>query len=362
MCLRVLHFVGSMDCGGQETMIMNFYRNIDRSKVQFDFVVNDGGPYFYEEEIKTLGGNMHRVAPKGRTFVKNLLSIKKVIADGGYNIVHLHTSHAISVINLLLFRLAGVKVIIAHSHTNFGTHVFIHRMIRPLIKYVANHYFACSDEAGTWLFGKQLADLKILKNSIDSQHFTYSEQKRKEIRQKLGIDSKFVVGHIGRLTRAKNHFFILETFKEIYNKNNNAILLLCGEGELKEQLLEKTEQLGLARAVFFLGLRSDTAELLQSMDVFLFPSLYEGLGIAAIEAQAAGLKVIASENVPRIVKITNLVDFISLKQPPETWADAAIRAIGRERPNTHEDIVKAGYDVKDSATWLENFYITANSN
>ena len=243
-------------------------------------------------------------------------------------------------------------------------------MIKNLLQYpirrTADCFFACSIPAGKWLFGKKVVNsnrFKVLKNAIDTKKYTFDYEKRIRIRNEFGItEDAFVVGHVGRFVDVKNHTFLIDIFKEITNKNNNAILLLVGEGELKASIKNKAISLGLSNKVVFTGLRDDIPNILSAMDVFVFPSLFEGLGIVAVEAQAAGLHTICADTIPSEARITDLFHYISLNEPAEKWADSIKKYDnGYKRENMQNEIVKAGYDIDASVKWLEIFYEKINS-
>jgi glycosyltransferase involved in cell wall biosynthesis len=252
---------------------------------------------------------------------------------------------------------------IAHSHSTSsgsGLAAVVKDILqKPLKSNSVDHLFACSEAAGEWLFGsKNMNAVSILKNSIDANKFVYNEITRVQVRRNLAIDQRFVIGHVGSFIEPKNHMFLIDIFKEIHEKNNKSVLMLVGRGELSEKVTLKVKELGLEDSVMFMGIRTDIPELLQAMDVFLFPSLYEGLPLTLVEAQAAGLIVIASDKITEEINLTNLVKFISLERPASYWAEKLFQYTNSyKRRNTHEKICEAGYDVKENAKWLEEFYL-----
>ena len=223
----------------------------------------------------------------------------------------------------------------------------------------ANNYFACSEEAGEWLFGKKIINnnqLKIFKNAINCTEFKFNEDKRKWMRKELGLENKLVIGHVGRFNPQKNHKFLIDIFNEVYKKNKESVLLLVGEGDLLEEMKKYVNKLQLEEAVKFLGLRSDIADLMQSMDVFLFPSKYEGLGVVLIEAQAAGLRCLTSKGTPKEADVTDTVEFLSLEKSAKEWAKIILE--GNNNRNSYiKSINDKGYDVETNINWLTNFYI-----
>lgn len=359
--IRVLQVFASLDRGGAEAMIMSLYRNINKDKVQFDFVVNDSNTeYEHEREIIRLGGRVFYI-PRFSFF--NYFSYRKawenlIEEHPEWRVVHgHHTSPAF--IYLTIAKQKG-RFTIAHSHiagTDRTLKSYTKRLMRFPLRYIADQLFACSDMAAKWMYGKNSQDVYLINNSIDSKIFSYDESVRENMRKKLSVEGKFVVGHIGRFKTQKNHIFLLEVFNEIVKTQKNAVLLLIGDGELKSLIKKKAKSMGLEKKVMLLGVRSDIPELLFSMDVFLFPSLYEGLPVTLIEAQASGLKCIVSDTITSEMGITKLVKFISLSASIEYWAKQTTKYfVGYERKNMHKEIIEAGYDVKSNAVWLRDYY------
>ena len=257
----------------------------------------------------------------------------------------------------------GLKTII-HSHSTSngkGLSAVIKKWLQYPLRFQADYFLACSKEAGEWLYGNKIIKnnrFHILNNAINASNYIYSETTRNRIREELHINSSaFVVGHVGRFTYAKNNLFLIDIFKSVHDKNPNAVLLLVGDGELKEQIQEKVKVLNLQNCVIFTGVRNDIPALLSAMDVFVFPSVFEGLGIVAVEAQASGLHTICADTIPEEAKVTNLFEYQSLSENSENWADCVLQyAKGYERKNMYSDICKAGYDIGTTTQWIENFY------
>ncbi|WP_207653845.1 glycosyltransferase family 1 protein [Tepidibacter mesophilus] len=362
--IRVLQVIGSLNNGGSQAMIMNLYRNIDRSKIQFDFIIDRENELFFAQEIKALGGKIY-ILP---TFnFKNILEYPKAWnkffkEHPEYNIIHGHVRSTAS-IYLRIAKKYGLTAI-AHSHsTSSGTgfSAIVKNILQYKIRYIADYFFACSKSAGIWLFGEKVFkedNFYILKNAIDINSFIYDEKKRIEKRKELNIEGKFVIGHIGRFSSSKNHNFLIDVFKEIHQRESNAVLILVGDGKLRYSIENKVDDLGLGNNVIFTGVSSDIPELLQAMDVFVFPSLYEGLGIVAIEAQAAGLQCIVSDEVPQMATVTNMIKRISLKDGEKIWANHILHYKNRyNRKDNSKYILECGYDIKSTSQWLEKFYI-----
>lgn len=365
--VRVLHVVSIMDPGGIETLLMNLFRAIDRSMIQFDFLVQREQKGFFEDEIESYGGLIYRVPYVSKVgpwkYKKLLTGFFK--AHPEYQIVHSHLN-TVSGLVLEAAKKAGVPVQIAHSHSSSPETGFLEGLFKNLyckskIPRVATHFFACSQAAGSWLFGEKISNtsLKIIKNGIDVEKFSFNGQSRMQSRKALGLaDNAFVVGHVGRFHPLKNHSFLVDVFAEIYKRNKNAVLLLIGDGERKAEIETKVQKLGLAQAVLFLGVRSDVNLLMQAMDVFVFPSRYEGLGVSLIEAQAAGLPCVISDAIPQEVGVVDyLIKRVSLEKDVIEWAEAVLGCPQQERVNTTERITQKGFSIQQTAKKLQDFYL-----
>lgn len=363
--IRILHVVGRLNRGGAETMIMNLYRNINRSKIQFDFVKHTTEKCDYDNEISELGGQIFSIS---RYTGKNHFSYKKewdtlFKKHPEYKILHGHV-RSTAAIYIGIAKSHGL-ITIAHSHGTASRGNRIEQLIKNImqipIRNKADYLLACSDQAGKWLFGKKaIADsnYKILKNAIDVEKYMFDEFNRNNIRKQLGVEDKFVVGHVGSFTYPKNHKFLIDVFYQLQIKNRDSVLLLVGDGELRPQIEQQIERLGIKDKVILTGAVSNVNDYLQAMDVFVFPSISEGLGIAAIEAQTAGLHCILSDRIPQEAFIIDSVEKLSLKADKTIWAERILHySDNYTRKRTSEDIKRAGYDIKETAKEMENFYL-----
>ncbi|MCD7881249.1 MAG: glycosyltransferase family 1 protein [Clostridiales bacterium] len=357
--VRVLQVVTYMGRGGLETMLMNYYRHIDRSQLQFDFLVHRNFRSDYDDEIEALGGKIYRLprlVPWSRTYWSALDQFFK--AHPEYKVVHVHQD-CLSAVILKAAKQNGVPVRIAHSHNSnqdkdlkYPIKLYYKRFIP---KY-ATKLFACSEEAGNWMFSG--AQFDVLNNAIDARKYTFDTAKREKVRKEWGIDSSaFVVGHVGRFMPQKNHGQLIQIFEALHQRDENTRLLLVGDGELRAQTEQAVSNSGLQDSVIFTGVREDVADLLQAMDVFVLPSFYEGFGIVALEAQAAGLPCVLSDQVPKGCAVTGKVDYMALSESPSAWADKICSYRGAERQDTYQMIVDAGYDIEDNAQRLQKYYI-----
>lgn len=357
MPIRVLHVVTYMGRGGLETMIMNYYRKIDRNKVQFDFLVHRDFEADYDNEIESLGGNIYRVLPLNPFSLQYYRSLHAFFSSHKYDIVHSHLD-CLSAYPLSIAKKYGAKIRIAHAHNKNQDRNFkylIKMMSKPLMPHYATHLFACSEEAGKWMFpGHRFT---VMKNAIDAKAFVYSSEKECNIRERLGIGERFVIGHVGRFNPQKNHEFLVAIFKTIVEREPDAMLVLIGAGDGQGEIKKQVQTLGIESNVMFLGSRDDIPDLLQAMDVFVFPSLYEGLGIAAVEAQAAGVPCVLSDQVPKECKLCDNVEFLSLTASKEYWAERVCKYRGYKKENKMSVICEKGYDIVRNAELLQEFYI-----
>lgn len=361
MAVKVLQVLNGLGHGGAEAFVMNMYRNIDRGEVQFDFLVRSTDNSNYEEEVKQLGGKIYVTAPFPKNVIKNWTETKyffKIHRD--YDIVHVHANSLLYLLPLKLAKKYGVKCRIIHSHnTRSAKKVYniLHNYNKRRVKKYTTDYFACSKIAGEWMFNSHF---NIIKNAIDTNKFRYNRNMRNELRKELNISNKFVVGHVGRFTHQKNHAFLIEVFKEILKCKNDAILVLIGDGELRSEVYEKVRKLGIEDNVVFCGSKGNVADYLNIFDVFLFPSYFEGLPIALIEAQASGIPCVISDTISDEILVTDLVHRKSLKSEAREWAEEIINLDnGYERKDRYQEIVDAGFDMNHSVQELQNFYLNS---
>ena len=367
---KVLQVFGEpLSNGGQESFIMNMYRNIDRTNVQFDFFT----PYYCDNgklvnEINSYGGNVYEgkgqfeSKDRKKDFIKNL---KNFLKENKYEIIHIHSGSIFALAyGSKIARKSGAKKVIVHSHCG-GFKDLKYRIIKILsipylIKY-PTHYYACSKLAAEWKFPKKIIKEKnytILKNAIDTRKIFFDKNVREDTRKKMGLSDNFVVGHIGRYSLQKNHDFLIDIFNQIQKQEENSILVLIGVGELQEQIKQKINDLGLKEKVLILNLRNDIQELLNAMDVFVLPSFFEGLPVVGVEAQAAGLQVFTSTGVTKELPIEELSYYYDLDDGSKKWAENIIKEFKNyKRKNTTELIKESGFDVKIAAKKMEDLYM-----
>lgn len=359
----VAQIMGKWVGGGVEAVIMNYYRHIDRSKIQFDFICDEDSTNIPYEEIEQLGGRVIICPPYQKIFKyeKFLIDLFK---KNKYKIVHSNIN-TLSVFPLRAAKKAGVPIRIAHSHSTSNKKEWkknlVKAILKPFSKIYATDYFACTEHAGRWLFGNKTFEkgkVIIVNNAIDLEKFKFDKQIREEKRKELKLkDTDIVIGHIGRFMKQKNHDFLIDIFNELHKENDKYKLLLIGQGPLQNEIKEKVRTLNLEDSVMFLGQKEDVNKYYQAMDLFLFPSLYEGLGMVMVEAQCSGLPCVASKEVPIISKVSEEVYFIGLKESLEVWTDKIKETLKKERCSDLNIIKNHGFDIEIESKKLKDKYI-----
>lgn len=369
--IRVLHCVTIMNRNGLENRLMDIYRNIDRSRIQFDFMTNRTEAGEFDEEIVRLGGkvfHMSRIAPK--SFFKYIGELKRFFEEyPEYKIIHSHLN-TLSTWPLLMAKRAGIPIRIAHSRNasmDRNIKMLYKAFSRLFINRQVTDRFACSKAAGIWLFGKRQVkkeNFHVIPNAIQVNRFLYSEEKRRKMRSKLGIeDNEIAIVCVARFSPQKNHAYLLKVFNEIKKRKPNSKLYLVGQGELKAEICEQIDIMGLGSAVAFLGSRSDVGDVLTAMDAFLFPSFYEGFGTVLIEAQCSALPTIASDTIPAETKLCDCVEFASIKEDPSVWADKVLTLIEKNKRKDNSALIcENGYDIRQSYSWIQQFYLSKMEN
>lgn len=361
--IRVLHVFGGLGTGGTESLIMNWYRNIDREKIQFDFLVRSPDDHCLAE-IEALGGRVFYTASFPRHFLKNYRQTKEILARKEWDVIHVHGNAAIYMLPLKLAKKYGYACRIMHSHsvrTKERVYALIHTLNCKRITGYTTQNLACSEAAGEWMFTDH--PFTVSHNAIDMMTYRFNLEARQAIREAYDLEDKYVLGHVGRFATAKNHSFLLESFKIFKNHCPNSVLMLVGDGELEPEVKAKAEALGLTDSVLFLGRRSDVGRLMSAMDLFVLPSVYEGLGIVLVEAQCNGLPCVVSEEAynGEVEVYPELMSVLPLSDGPEKWA-AYISQKARNAAERNVDlktIRNCGYDMKTEIACLEELYLQA---
>lgn len=361
--------------GGVESFVWNIYTNMNLEKIEADFWGYKKSSEKYMKYISERNSVFYVFNSTNNVFIKQfekIINIKNIVKENKYDCVHIHVGSAFAAfIYYCGVRLGSKNVnIILHSHSsgNNGlvSKTYLGKALCTICKYLINDSriirLACSNEAGNWLYPTKYK-FDIIKNGIDVSKFVFNIKIRNKIREELHIENKFVIGHVGRFTREKNHEFLIDIFSEIYKQNANAVLLLIGEGELENQIKDKVHELKLDKVVIFYGTTSYVNELYQAMDCFILPSQFEGMPIVLVEAQAMALKTVCSDAVTPEAKITDLLDYMPLSLSAEAWARKILSYnINYERKNMSDEITAAGYDIKQTVKQLEDIYCSLKIN
>lgn len=348
---KILCIVGAMNAGGAETFLMKLYGEFNLCEYQFDFLVSAKEKCFYDDEILKKGGKIFYAPRKTENPSKYISETYNCIKKNNYKYILKMGFNSISFFDLLIARSAGAKVLIARSTNAGGNKTFyskvLHKIFQWIPKYVANVKLAPSILAANYVFGEKCDDVIILKNGLNLEKFRYNSMTKSKVINELDIQGEFIIGHIGRFNYQKNHKFLLKVFKEVCLRNNNAVLLLIGIGELEEEMKEYSRKLGIDDKVKFLGIRKDIPELLMAMDVMVFPSFFEGMPNVIIEAQATGLTCIISDKITKEVKLTDNLEFKPLDNI-KPWVESIEKSKDKviDRKRCGEKVKLAGYDIK----------------
>lgn len=361
--IRILHVVRKMDKGGVQSMIMNYYRNIDPTMIQFDFVVQDSEKGFYDDEIYGLGGNIY-IAKNLTNIFGYYNSLNTILKQNKYQIIHIHQNFA-NVHSLLVAYFNKIPVRISHSHNDYPEKNLIRKIMKKNIKLFINilstHRFSCSVNAGNWLYGVsqvKKGNVYVVNNAINTEKYSFNKKTRIEVRRELNLKDSIVIGHVGNFNTQKNHSFLIDVFEQYLKINKNSFLFLVGEGNLENTIRKKVESKNMNENVKFLGTQSDVEKWLNVFDIFLLPSLHEGLPVTLIEAQTTGLKCLISNEVTKDVALTNLLKYLSLDLSPDVWAKELNNMIDSSqlRTSMSEKIKFSGYDIKIQSKILSEKY------
>lgn len=372
--IRVLHIVGRMDRGGIETMIMNIYRNIDREKVQFDFLAHYGREAAFNEEIRSLGGRIYEMpALKDETrgyywrVFAYIKALKKFFDEHKeYKIIHCHMTNTAG-IYMPIAKKRGITCIISHSHSTKAKIGLIGKVTdilqKPICKY-ATDMFACSEAAKNWFYPEDViksGKVRVIANAVDADKFRFNEEKRIKMREELELGDGITVVCVSRFRKEKNQIFLMEVLKKMKEKHKDAVFVFAGDGPCEDEVRAKAKEYGLEKNTRFLGMRADVPDILQAADVFVLPSLWEGLPVVGIEAQASGLHCVASEGVTEEMNAIGMVEYLSLDEPVEKWCEKLEAAASKPRLDTYDKIKEWGYDIHTTTPWLQEFYLNKHN-
>lgn len=353
---RVLCILNNMNSGGAETFLMKIYRTIDKTKYQMDFCINVKEKCFYDDEIRSLGGKIFYVPPKSKSLSEFKTKLFELISNEKYEYVLRISTNSFSFLDVKIAKGAGAKycaVRAANSGNSSGIKGYVmHHIGRRMYQKYIDTMISPSDLAAEYTFGKRAykaGRVNILHNAVDINVFKYDAEERSRIRNEFGIsDNTLLLGHVGRFMEQKNHGFLLDVFSRVLKKNSNSVLLLVGNGELQDKVKAKAEALGISDSIIFAGVRSDVPSVLSAMDVFVFPSLFEGMPNTVIEAQATGLSCVISDKITKEADITGLVKYLPIDNP-SVWADYICSLDTSGRKDTKQDFIDNKYDIESSA-------------
>lgn len=365
--IRVLQMIGSLNIGGSQAMIINLYKAIDRTKIQFDFILDHPEACSLVPVVEELGARIYTMPAFNG---KNVKEIQKAWSSffethTEYMILHSHVRSYAS-IYIPIAKKYGLKTII-HSHSTSncsGISSLVKMILQYPLRFQADYFLGCSHEAGEWLFGRKIVKSDryfMLQNAIDTNLYVQNTSIRESYRREIDVQDKKVFLHVGRLHPSKNHSFLLSIFSEYVKKEDNSILLVVGDGELRTEIENQIKELNLQKFVRLLGARNDVPNLMQAADCFLFPSKWEGLPVTVVEAQAAGLPCLVSDTVTKDVNVSSLVKNISIIHGVQPWINA-IAETSFSKTNVMDKIIAAGFDISSSARWLSEFYLELNKN
>lgn len=363
--LRVLQYIGALQIGGSQSFIMEMYRKVDKTKIQFDFVIFPNDKDGLKNEIESMGGIVYE-SPQYNG--RNHRAYRKWWNDflhthKEYKILHGHV-RSVAAIYVPIAKKHGVLTIV-HSHSTSngkGIKATLKDLMQFLIRYQADYLFACSEEAGKWLFGKravQQDNYRFIPNAIDVRRFLFNEKVREEVRNELQLADKKVIGNLGRIVLPKNQLFLLDIMEKLVKKDVDIYLLIVGEGELLNELAKRAELLGIREKVLFAGVRNDAERIYQAMDVFVFPSLWEGLPMSLVEAQASGLHCLVSDRITKDVKLTKRIHYLSLEKGADYWAESILKALRHKRSAAKKEdlLLLKNFESDTVAKKLEDFYL-----
>lgn len=364
--MRIAIIVGKMNSGGKKNLIMEYYRHIDRDKIQFDFICDSDSQAIPEHEILELGGSVYKISPY-QHIVRNMADMAHIFRKNKYKVVHAYNS-TMNLFPMAVAKYCNVPVRISESLSmahEGDKKTILKKLLRPMSRLFANYYMACGTDCGKWQFGNDFFNrgkVDVFKTAINTEFNAYNFEERVKTRRKYGWDNKIVIGHIGRFTIQKNSVHMIEIFGAIAKREPKAVLCLIGDGELKDAMLRKVKELKLEDRVDYLGRREDIQQFYNAMDCFILPSLYEGLPVVGLEAECCGLPVFFSSEITREASACELGHYISLNESVDTWADEILRTCidnMKVRRSYAKEVMIAGFDSSSEAKKIQKYYFNA---
>lgn len=351
-----------MNVGGIETMLMELYRNIDRSKFQFDFVVHSKSENFYEKEIYLLGGKIYRVPFISKHPIEHCFRFYKLLKEHlEYRIIHIHTTYSIMYVDARIAK-SLERIVVIHSHNSGASkkRAFVHELLKKPFSSLADYRLACSGIAAEWMYPQEhLNTVVIWKNAIRLEGFSFNEAVRKSMREKYGAENNLIIGTVGRLSYQKNQNLLLRIFRQVANQHSNVVLWIVGDGENRSSLKQQAQDLQLADKVHFFGNQNNVADFLMAFDVFILTSKWEGLPLVAIEAQAVGVSIIVPLHIDDVLlRITDNVYTVKEYDNTVLWADIIekVSCVSTDRYGQYEAVKQAGFDIHTQVMVATSFY------
>jgi len=363
---RICCFCEKWESGGIESFLHNVIMEMDMSQLEIDIAASQICESVFTSDLKEKGVGFYELSGSQRKLGRNHKMFRQLLKERQYDVVHLNIFQGLSLYYAYLAKKAGVKVRIAHGHNSAlrrsrtrWLKLALHNMAKSLLAENATDYWACSRLAAEFMFPRDVVErYEFIPNGIDIEKFRFNDEVRKKVRKDLGIEGKLVIGNVGRLCYQKNQENLIEVFAKLQSERPESVLLLVGEGEMKAELQQQVEKLGIADKVLFYGVTDKVEQLLWAMDIFVFPSRFEGLGIVAVEAQAAGLPVICSDGVPNEAVVSDLVEKVDLRSGVDSWVESILHCqIDADRLAVHEQVQKSGFAVADVADRIEKVYL-----
>lgn len=357
--MKILCFLPELGTDGITKIMMDIYKRFD-SEFEIDFITHKIKEKSFKNSLKH--SNIYEVS--NNKFIR-YFDEYNIMKKNNYDWIHVNGNIFSRFIECMIAKMAGIKKVCIHSHNSGSSDIsnlkkFLNKKLKFLFIPFCDNYLTCSNLASEWLFPKKIVDSKkviMLENGIDIDKFRFNKTIREKYRKEMDVESKFVICHIGRFEEQKNHEFLIDIFGKIYEKNKNAVLLLIGVGKLEQQIKQKVKNLNLEHAIYFLGVREDIENILQAIDVFILPSFFEGLPVAAIEAQASGVKTFLSDNITKEAKIIPYVQYISLNKGAEYWATEILKCNNDyDRTKYQNEILNSNFNIEKSSEKLQNFY------
>lgn len=345
------------EVNGMSSVIINYFKSMNNEGIKCDFIANGSIYDKYKEEIEMNGGKVLLLSKKKSKPVKYIKELNNIVKNGEYDIIHVHGNSALMEIEMNIAKRNNIPIRISHSHNTTCSFKLLHTILYPFFIRDCTHRFACGEEAGKWLYKNN--EFKVIKNGIDVEKYKFNDALRENYREKLKVKDKKVLCHVGNFSYQKNHDFLIDIFKEVVNKNDNYMLFLIGSGKLEDEIKNKVKELNISDKVVFVGRSQKVSEYMNAADALVFPSRFEGLPLTLIEAQVSGLKCFISDRISDEVEISNLIEFISLDEKAEKWAEKITNCDfnSSDRKNTYMLAEKEGYDIKANGRYLSELYL-----